>query len=61
VGLIGVAALGGDARPALLVVEVAPHVGQAQDALTQHLTMRADTFTKVGAMLAGEDVDLTLF
>jgi alkylation response protein AidB-like acyl-CoA dehydrogenase len=30
-------------------------------ALTQHLTMRADTFTKVGAVLAGQEVDLTLF
>lgn len=31
------------------------------NALTQHLTMRADTFTKVGAVLAGQEVDLTLF
>jgi alkylation response protein AidB-like acyl-CoA dehydrogenase len=30
-------------------------------ALTQHLTMKADTFTKVGAVLAGQEVDLTLF
>lgn len=30
-------------------------------ALTQHLTMKADTFTKVGAVLAGQAVDLTLF
>jgi alkylation response protein AidB-like acyl-CoA dehydrogenase len=29
-------------------------------ALTQHLTMKADTFTTVGAVLAGQDVDLTL-
>ncbi len=31
------------------------------NALTQHLTMKADTFTKVGAVLAGQDVDLTIF
>ena len=30
-------------------------------ALTQHFTMKADTFTKVGAVLAGQEVDLTLF
>jgi indole-3-acetate monooxygenase len=30
-------------------------------ALTQHFTMKADTFTKVGAVLAGQDVDLALF
>lgn len=30
-------------------------------ALTQHFTMKADTFTKVGAVLAGQDVDLTIF
>ena len=29
--------------------------------LTQHFTMKPDTFTKVGAVLAGQDVDLTLF
>jgi alkylation response protein AidB-like acyl-CoA dehydrogenase len=29
--------------------------------LTQHLVMKADTFTKVGAVLAGQEVDLTLF
>ncbi len=29
--------------------------------LTQHFTMKADTFTKVGAVLAGQEVDLTLF
>jgi alkylation response protein AidB-like acyl-CoA dehydrogenase len=29
-------------------------------ALTQHFVMKADTFTKVGAVLAGQDVDLTL-
>lgn len=29
--------------------------------LTQHFVMKADTFTKVGAVLAGQDVDLTLF
>ena len=30
-------------------------------ALTQHFVMKADTFTKVGAVLAGQEVDLTLF
>jgi alkylation response protein AidB-like acyl-CoA dehydrogenase len=30
-------------------------------ALTQHFAMKADTFTKVGAVLAGQEVDLTLF
>jgi alkylation response protein AidB-like acyl-CoA dehydrogenase len=30
-------------------------------ALTQHFTTKADTFTKVGAVLAGQEVDLTLF
>jgi len=30
-------------------------------ALTQHFTMKADTFTTVGAVLAGQDVDLDLF
>jgi indole-3-acetate monooxygenase len=29
--------------------------------LTQHFVMKADTFTKVGAVLAGQDVDLSLF
>jgi alkylation response protein AidB-like acyl-CoA dehydrogenase len=29
--------------------------------LTQHFVMKADTFTKVGAVLAGQDVDLALF
>ena len=29
--------------------------------LTQHFTMKADTFTKVGAVLAGQEVDPTLF
>ena len=29
--------------------------------LTQHFTMKADTFTKVGAVLAGQEVDITLF
>ena len=29
--------------------------------LTQHFLMKADTFTKVGAVLAGQEVDLTLF
>ena len=29
--------------------------------LTEHFTMKADTFTKVGAVLAGQEVDLTLF
>jgi alkylation response protein AidB-like acyl-CoA dehydrogenase len=29
--------------------------------LTQHFVMKADTFTKVGAVLAGQEVDLTLF
>ena len=30
-------------------------------ALTQHFAMKADTFTKVGAVLARQEVDLTLF
>jgi alkylation response protein AidB-like acyl-CoA dehydrogenase len=30
-------------------------------AITQHFTLKADTFTRVGAVLAGQDVDLTLF
>jgi alkylation response protein AidB-like acyl-CoA dehydrogenase len=30
-------------------------------ALTQHFAMKADTFTKVGAVLAGQEIDLTLF
>jgi indole-3-acetate monooxygenase len=30
-------------------------------ALTQHFAMKADTFIKVGAVLAGQDVDLNLF
>jgi alkylation response protein AidB-like acyl-CoA dehydrogenase len=30
-------------------------------ALTQHFVMKADTFTKVGAVLAGQEVDLTIF
>jgi alkylation response protein AidB-like acyl-CoA dehydrogenase len=30
-------------------------------ALIQHFVVKADTFTKVGAVLAGQDVDLTLF
>jgi indole-3-acetate monooxygenase len=30
-------------------------------ALTQHFAMRPDTITKVGAVLAGQEVDLTLF
>jgi indole-3-acetate monooxygenase len=30
-------------------------------ALTQHFLLEADTFTKVGAVLAGQDVDLALF
>jgi alkylation response protein AidB-like acyl-CoA dehydrogenase len=29
--------------------------------LTQHFVMKADTFTKVGAVLAGQEPDLTLF
>jgi indole-3-acetate monooxygenase len=29
--------------------------------LTQHFVMKTDTFTKVGAVLAGQEVDLTLF
>jgi hypothetical protein len=29
--------------------------------LTQHFVMRPDTFTTVGAVLAGQDVDLALF
>jgi hypothetical protein len=29
--------------------------------LTQHFAIKADTFTKVGAALAGQEVDLTLF
>jgi alkylation response protein AidB-like acyl-CoA dehydrogenase len=29
--------------------------------LTQHFLMKADTFTKVGAVLAGQEADLTLF
>jgi indole-3-acetate monooxygenase len=29
--------------------------------LTQHFTMKADIFTKVGAVLAGQEVDLSLF
>jgi indole-3-acetate monooxygenase len=30
-------------------------------ALTQHFVMKADTFTKVGGVLAGQEVDLTIF
>ena len=30
-------------------------------ALTQHFTMKPDTFTKVGGVLAGQEVDLALF
>jgi alkylation response protein AidB-like acyl-CoA dehydrogenase len=30
-------------------------------ALTQHFVVKADTFTKVGAVLAGQEVDLALF
>jgi alkylation response protein AidB-like acyl-CoA dehydrogenase len=64
------------ARTAAAVVDTAYHAGgsssiytsnplqrRLRDAhvLTQHFVMKADTFTKVGAVLAGQDVDLALF
>jgi indole-3-acetate monooxygenase len=63
-------------RTAVALVDTAYHAGGSSSlytgnplqrrlrdahALTQHVTMKDDTFTKVGAVLAGQDVDLTLF
>jgi alkylation response protein AidB-like acyl-CoA dehydrogenase len=64
------------ARTAAAVVTTAYHAGGSSSlstsnplqrrlrdahALTQHFTMKADTLTTVGAVLAGQDVDLDLF
>lgn len=64
------------ARTAAAVVNTAYHAGGSSSistsnplqrrqrdaqALLQHFTMKADTFTKVGAVLAGRQVDLGLF